>query len=76
MSYRKPVTKQYVQKRKPIPKTMYVSALVFDAPELTLAKVEVLKIKRKYAIIRHKSKEYEIPKNWLVKNLGEKSATA
>jgi len=42
-----------------------VQAVVFDAPELTLAEVEVVKVKRKYAIINYRNREYEIPKEWL-----------
>jgi len=55
MSYHRKASKNYYQKRKtvkPPSKTkMFVSAFVFDVPELTLVEVEVLKVKRKYVIV-------------------------
>ena len=60
------------KKQKTGIKKMIVSALVFKAPELTLAEVEVLKIKRKYAIIRHRGQLYEIPKDWLIEIPGRR----
>jgi len=50
-------------------KRMFVRAFVFDAPQLTLAQVEVVRVKRKYAIIRYRGVEYEIPKDWLAETL-------
>jgi len=69
MSYHRKASKTYSPKRrtvKPPSKTkMFVSAFVFDAPELTLAEVEVMKVKRKYAIVEYRGNRYEIPKEWL-----------
>ena len=45
-----------------------VSAISFDFPWLTMAKVKVVKIKRKYAIVEYKNELYEIPKSWLIKD--------
>ena len=85
MTYKKQSRKEYAMRRKislqkikrtmPNPhsnRKMFVSAFVFDAPELTLAEVEVLKIKRKYAVIKYGDREYEIPKDWLAESLGKK----
>jgi len=45
---------------------MLVSAFVFDDPSLSFAVVEVVRVKRKYAIVRHKGELIEVPKSWLV----------
>jgi len=47
-------------------KKMLVSAFVFDDPSLSFAVVEVVRVKRKYAIVKHKGELVEIPKSWLV----------
>jgi len=45
-----------------------VSAFSFDFPWLTMAKVKVIRIKRKWAIVEYNNELYEIPKSWLIKD--------